>query len=487
MCRLREWIFERIRQGCRPDPTVPGRASALRSNMPRDKAVKALLSLAGTAAVLLCLAAGPGVAGAEKAGRTAREPECPVMLDCRFVPAAARNYQSGTRPRDGVRIDTIVIHDVDASYDSAIATFQDPDSRLSAHYVIRSADGQITQMVPTGAVAFHAGNYWTNLHAIGIEHEGIATEGAAWYTPAMYRSSAALVRYLAARFHIPLDRQHIIGHDNVPGPSRGEVAGMHWDPGPYWDWERYLRLLHGEQPGTVGWGMPQVGSAVTIAPHFARNIHPVQVCDEEPPARAGHRTQGGACRVQSRPTNFLLLRTGPAGDAPLFPDPATAPGAATGTDRIEDWGDTAVAGQQFVVAANRGAWTAIWFSGQKAWFPNPHGLHTRPAPPCVPIVRPKAGTIAVPAYGTAYPQADEYPPGLQPSPQLPLGLYTIPQGQAYVTTGPVKQADDFFTSPPDTAVTGARRYLTIQLNHRLALVNTADVEPARARPGCSRN
>ncbi|MGW1198430.1 N-acetylmuramoyl-L-alanine amidase [Streptomyces sp. NPDC002536] len=449
-----------------------------------------MASATGAAAILLCLAAA---AGAERAGWVGQEvqgPECPATLDCRFVPAAARNYQNATRPGNGIKIDTIVIHDVDASYNSAIATFQDPDSGLSAHYVIRSADGQITQMVPTGAVAFHAGNYWTNLHAIGIEHEGLATQGAAWYTPAMYHASATLVRYLAARFHIPLDRRHIIGHDNVPGPSRGDVAGMHWDPGPYWDWQRYLRLLHGEKPdatsaGMGSRGMPKVGAAVTIAPHFSRNNQTVQVCEQHATGQASGHVPAGACSAQTQPSNFLPVRTGPGHDAPLFPDPATAPAAPAGTHLIEDWGDTIVAGQQFVVADNQGAWTAIWFSGRKAWFFNPDGVHTRPVGPCLRIVRPKIGAGAVPVYGTAFPQPGEYPPGLRPSPQAPLGLYTIPQGQAYVATGLVKQADDFFISPPDTVVPGTGRYLAIQLNHRLALVNTDDVDLVRAQPACN--
>ncbi|MDQ3825808.1 MAG: N-acetylmuramoyl-L-alanine amidase, partial [Actinomycetota bacterium] len=95
------------------------------------------------------------------------------------------------------------------SYDSAIAAFQDPHRRVSAHYVIRSSDGQVTQLVHTKDVAFHAGNYWFNMHSLGIEHEGVMVDGARWYTEQMYQASARLVRYLAARYHIPLDREHI--------------------------------------------------------------------------------------------------------------------------------------------------------------------------------------------------------------------------------------------------------------------------------------
>lgn len=38
---------------------------------------------------------------------------------------------------NGIRIDSIVIHDTEPSYDSAIATFQDPKSKSSANYVMR--------------------------------------------------------------------------------------------------------------------------------------------------------------------------------------------------------------------------------------------------------------------------------------------------------------------------------------------------------------
>ena len=59
----------------------------------------------------------------------------------------------------------------------------------------------------------------------------------------MYRSSARLVKYLARKYDIPLDMQHIFGHDQIPGVTAGYVAGMHWDPGPYWNWEHYFQLL----------------------------------------------------------------------------------------------------------------------------------------------------------------------------------------------------------------------------------------------------
>ena len=92
-------------------------------------------------------------------------------------------------------------------------------------------------------VGWHAGNWYVNMHSIGIEHEGFAAQGATWYTESLYESSATLVKYLADEYDMPLDRAHIIGHDQVPGTTRPTSPGMHWDPGPYWDWEHYMTLL----------------------------------------------------------------------------------------------------------------------------------------------------------------------------------------------------------------------------------------------------
>lgn len=388
--------------------------------------------------------------------------ECPATVDCTFVPASPSNGQVSDRPANGIRIDTIVIHDTESSYDAAITTFEQAGG-AAAHYVMRSSDGAVTQMVPTKDLAFHAGNYSTNMHSIGIEHEGYAAHGATWYTEAQYEATAELVKYLSARFGIPLDRQHILGHDNVAGPRSSLVSGMHWDPGPSWDWNHFMSLL-GVHTGPHGVG--PVGSVVTIAPRFATNQQTVQICPSDDPTGATT-----ACTETQQPSNFVYLRTEPSDTAPLFGDQAIHPGAA-GTDRINDWGSTAAEGQQFVVADRDGDWTAIWYSGAKVWFYNPHGCNTAPAHG-VKVIQ-AAGTSPVAVYGSSYPDAAEYPSGLSPSTQAPLSMYTVPAGQAYVATRPPALTDDFFASS-GTVVTGAKSMYTIQYNHRVALVYASDI------------
>ncbi len=98
-------------------------------------------------------------------------------------------------------------------------------------------------MVQNKDEAWHAANKSMNMHSIGIEHEGYAIKDGSWYTEPQYESSAALVKYLAAKYDIPLDREHIIGHDEVPGVLDANVRSQHWDPGPFWDWNHYMQLL----------------------------------------------------------------------------------------------------------------------------------------------------------------------------------------------------------------------------------------------------
>ncbi|MEO8284897.1 MAG: S-layer homology domain-containing protein [Chloroflexota bacterium] len=159
-----------------------------------------------------------------------------------WVPAYAANYTVG---RPYPPLNTIVIHDTEGSYGSAISWFQNPNSGVSAHYVIRSSDGQITQMVRDANTAYHAGNWDYNVRAIGIEHEGYASQPG-WYTEAMYQTSSTLVRHLTERYGIKKDRAHIIGHYQIPNQS-------HTDPGPRWDWTYYMSLVRrdGERAALV--------------------------------------------------------------------------------------------------------------------------------------------------------------------------------------------------------------------------------------------
>ncbi|WP_433405288.1 peptidoglycan-binding protein [Streptomyces sp. CA-146814] len=168
------------------------------------------------------------------AGVYAQSPDYPSAL---WVPASSQNYATGRT----AAVSKVVVHVTQGSYAGSISWFQNPASQVSAHYVIRSSDGEITQTVRDANTAWHARS--ANASSIGLEHEGWV-DNPAWFTDAMYRSSAALTSHLAARYSIPKNRTHIVGHSEVPGND-------HTDPGKHWDWNYYMQLVGGS-PGTPG-------------------------------------------------------------------------------------------------------------------------------------------------------------------------------------------------------------------------------------------
>ena len=169
-----------------------------------------------------------------------------------WVAADASNYSS----RSGTAISAVTIHDIEGSYAGCISWFQNSSANVSAHYVLRSSDGQVTQMVLEADKAWHVGS--ENPYCIGLEHEGYAAQ-TGWYTAAMYASSADLVLDItqsgygidplrtaffpwAPTTHyqyssIPGSCVKIKGHQHYPNQT-------HVDPGENWDWKYYDNLIN---------------------------------------------------------------------------------------------------------------------------------------------------------------------------------------------------------------------------------------------------
>ncbi|MEU0397873.1 N-acetylmuramoyl-L-alanine amidase [Streptomyces sp. NPDC006208] len=173
----------------------------------------------------------PGVAKPRKEGEIDH-------LGAEWTAASRANWRLADRP-DDYGIDRVIIHVVQGSYRSALKVFKDPGHGAATHYVVRK-DGHVAQLIRELDVAFHAGNRSFNERSIGIEHEGFVDKPKG-FTDAMYRSSARLTAGVCARYGIPVDREHIIGHVEVPGTD-------HTDPGPHWNWDRYLKLVREASP-----------------------------------------------------------------------------------------------------------------------------------------------------------------------------------------------------------------------------------------------
>jgi N-acetyl-anhydromuramyl-L-alanine amidase AmpD len=161
-----------------------------------------------------------------------------------FYEASSYNYTVANRPSSNP-IDKIIVHVTQGSWSGAINWFEDSRAQVSAHYTARSLDGFIGQSVRERDIAWHAGNWPYNQTRIGIEHEGYVDDPS-WFTGSMYRSSAQLAAYLCNKYGIPIDRTHIIGHNEVPDPyNPGQYGGVghHTDPGSYWDWTTYIGYI----------------------------------------------------------------------------------------------------------------------------------------------------------------------------------------------------------------------------------------------------
>lgn len=189
-----------------------------------------------------------------------RSPDYPPAI---WDPAPECNWEPRTK-----EVSAVVIHYTEGSYAGCISWFKNCDAQVSAHYVIRSADGQITQMVREADKAWHART--ANGYTIGIEHEAY---GNIWsfFTEEMYQSSADLVRSICERYE-PIDGHrtfyrdtldsglclnngvHSLGSETACIKIRGHQHypdQSHTDPGPYWDWNYYYKLINEGTTATV--------------------------------------------------------------------------------------------------------------------------------------------------------------------------------------------------------------------------------------------
>ena len=134
----------------------------------------------------------------------------------------------------GDAIERLFTNSLDCGADPALAGLE--SLRVSAHFLVRRR-GELLQFVPTHERAWHAGvssfegRERCNDFSIGIELEGT---GERPYTDAQYRVLARLTRALAARHRL----KALAGHSDI-------APGRKTDPGPSFDWSRYVSMLEG--------------------------------------------------------------------------------------------------------------------------------------------------------------------------------------------------------------------------------------------------
>ncbi len=132
------------------------------------------------------------------------------------------------------------------------------EARVSIHYIL-DREGTVYCYIPENRSAWHAGKgewggdekYTNNMnrYSIGIELVGMGSmedmapylsereykaldESLLGFTDAQYEALKLLVADICERYNIPLDRDHVIGHEEY-SPKKN-------DPGDLFDWSRII-------------------------------------------------------------------------------------------------------------------------------------------------------------------------------------------------------------------------------------------------------
>lgn len=152
------------------------------------------------------------------------------------------NFTAG---RKGNKIIAIVDHITAGLMPGCLSWMQNPVAKASAHYLV-TRQGKIYQLVKDTDTAWHAGEVnkpnWAlyssggnpNHRTLGIEHEGYPDEPL---TELQYQATLWLHRLLVAKYSLPIDDNHIIGHYRIDSVNRPNC------PGPNFPWNQLFSDL----------------------------------------------------------------------------------------------------------------------------------------------------------------------------------------------------------------------------------------------------
>jgi len=175
-----------------------------------------------------------------------------------YPPALTNLTPCNFSSRAGTPISAVTVHTNQGTYAGAISWAHNCSvpANVSYHYVLRSSDGQVTQVVLEADKGWHVGS--ANPYTIGMEHDGYVSDST-WYSAALYQSSADVVKSITQSgygisplraAYFPWSRTTNYNVSSIPG-SCVTIKGhqhypnqTHTDPGQYWDWDYYYKLLN---------------------------------------------------------------------------------------------------------------------------------------------------------------------------------------------------------------------------------------------------
>lgn len=129
--------------------------------------------------------------------------------------------------RSGYTPELLVVHCTDGYWPSDRDWLRNPASQVSSHFVVSPA-GEVHQLVSTDNGSWHGGRVDKptailkkkpdgtyvnpNYYSIGIE---VSLKPPAVMPEAQKKALLELLKEMGAKYNIPLDRQHIIGHKEI--------------------------------------------------------------------------------------------------------------------------------------------------------------------------------------------------------------------------------------------------------------------------------
>lgn len=167
------------------------------------------------------------------------------------------NYMS----RNGWKPDMIVLHVCEGTFKGSVSWLCNPGSGTSSHYVT-GKNGELEQIVDLDMASWCNGTSTVkgdkydyrrstnrlvrerktnaNFYTISIENEGYSyKDGFGKLTEAQYQTVLKLCRELIAKYNIPVDREHIVGHYEIAPVEKPNC------PGPQFQWDRLMNDLKG--------------------------------------------------------------------------------------------------------------------------------------------------------------------------------------------------------------------------------------------------
>ena len=182
------------------------------------------------------------------------------------MPTEEWNPSPNFSSREGRKIIAIVDHITQGAFPGCLDWLQNPASQASSTYIVTKT-GRIIQLVKEGDKAWANGIVnkpnWSlydgtnpNLYTLSIEHEGQSGEPL---TEEQYQSTLFLHKELTAKYNIPIDADHIIGHYRINSVNKANC------PGVGFPWDRLFKDMNG--PVTIIQAPePSRGSAPTHIP-----------------------------------------------------------------------------------------------------------------------------------------------------------------------------------------------------------------------------